>query len=332
MTTQRYLPYRTLGDRLSVHVESEAGELPFSPTGEVLGYELEDDPLRLLFRINDWRSDVDDVLPSAERKTPPVGALLVVRSDQSRRRFAIPIKDLECVHEFQRREWRGSVSVEAVVVRQRDATDPDEGEARDKAALLAWSKPTVIHFDEPARPPGDRLEVKWEDFRNSPDAWRRQHDDNIFALDLLSSERPIIRLNSALPNLKTVLNNAATHGRAARIRDATNFMIAHQAWTSLIASAMGSVREAHETSPNRPLEELLEELSDWEKRVLEDWARYVYPDHNTDDALDKILDACQAIDGVQVVMVRLANAIQTRFTTMKGFAGLVRDSRLFLDT
>jgi hypothetical protein len=332
MSTKSYLPYRTLGERLDLSAEVDDGETPTSATGEILAYELEADPLTLRFRLGDWKQDIDDALPEREKEDPPIRVFLAFQSDQSRRRFAVELAGEPCRHSFARAEWRGRVSVQAFVVRSRDSVVKDESAARDTAARLAWSRPVVIHFDEPPRPPGDHLEVVWEDFRTSPDSWRKRHQDNIFALDLLSGERPVIRLNSGLPNLRSVLNNSASHGRAARIRDSTNFMIAHQGWTSLISAAMAAVRDAHEVSNERPLRELLDELVEWEKKVLEDWSRPIFSEHNADESLDKMLTACCDAQGAQSVMARVPNAIQARLNTMRGFVGLVRDSRLFPET
>src|SRR2546421_1559110 len=127
MSTKRFLPFRVLGERLTLTVDSPDAGLPRSPSGEVMANELDNDPLTLRFTLSDWERDIADVLPEPERVHPPVRVMLTFRSDQSRRRFARNWTTDEHLEVFDRSQWRGPLLVQAYVVRATNRPTLDDG-------------------------------------------------------------------------------------------------------------------------------------------------------------------------------------------------------------
>ena len=170
-------------------------------------------------------------------------------------------------------------------------------------------------------PPGAFLEIKWQNFKEG-DEWFRARQDHLFALKV-SDSAPVIYLNEAIANARPVLDSQGTHGVKGRIRDASYFMIVHQAWSSLIASALSHLARMY---ADQSYDDRLNGLPQWEAIVLEDWGPYLYPATDKGSAIDQIIEAVQnqiALD--ELVTERLPTAIQTRFLTTRGFEGLVAE-------
>ena len=157
------------------------------------------------------------------------------------------------------------------------------------------------------------------DFREDPGL----PDENLFALRL--QERPVILLNSGIPFAFGILNSRGTHGAAARIRDAVYAQIVHQVWTSLIGHCFSSVLRVAAEDPSTTLDRLAE----WESQVVLDWAVAFYPGEADNaaavsDLIDELLTS-----GNTLLIERVADVIQSRMDTVRGFQGLVRESGRF---
>ena len=324
----RFYPYRTATGHMAFDLNLPDGiDLRRTGDGTILAYEEEVDAVTLHAAVCVTDDVFDRVLPPGELADPPVDVRLVYNSRESRRRSSISLSG-DGIHEgvltLERQEWRGAVEIRAILVRNRAASDVPSGFAADRGALLAWSETRRVLFDEPYQPPGDQLEVRWENFAESANPARRRGAGNIFALET-GGERPMVLLNSGIPRAVDVLGSAGSHGRKARIRDATNFMIAHQVWSSLLATALAKLAAIERSGEQLDPEDLLGEAGDWEARVIRDWSRHLYPDLNPQGALEALLGAAGDPAETQTVMEYLPSAIQERFRTFRGFQGLVRE-------
>ncbi len=325
----RFYPYRTAAGHMAFDLDLPDGvDLRRTSNGTtIVAYEENLDAVTLHAAVCVTDAVFDSVLPPAERADPPVDIQLVYASRESRRRSSIFLPG-DGIHEgvltLERRDWRGTVEIRALLVRTVAASEPSSGFAVDRGAGLAWSDTRSVLFDEPRQPPGDQLEVRWEKFAESANPARRRSADNIFALET-GGERPVVFLNSGIPRAVDVLGSAGTHGTKARIRDATNFMIAHQVWSSLVATALAKVAAIERSGEQLDPEDLLGEVGDWEARVIRDWNRHLFPDLDPQGALEALLSAAGDPGEMQMIMTFLPGAIQKRFRTYRGFQGLVRE-------
>ena len=324
----RFYPYRTATGHMAFDLDLADGlDLRRTGDGTILAYEQEVDAVTLHAAVCVTDDVFDRVLPPDERTDPPVDVRLVYASRESRRRASVPLPG-DGIHEgvltLERSEWRGAVDIRAILVRTQTSLQPPSGYAVDRGAVLAWSATRRVLFDEPRQPPGDQLEVRWESFVDSANPARRRNASSIFALET-GGERPVVFLNSGVPRAVDVLGSAGTRGTKARIRDATNFMIAHQVWSSLLATALARVAATKRSDGQLDTEDLLGEAGDWEARVLRDWSRHLYPDMDPQGALESLLGAAGDAAETQAIMDYLPNAVQERFRTYRGFQGLVRE-------
>lgn len=328
MSVATFYPYRVAGERLQLDLEPLMPAIDKKADGSL--YATAPDLQEVAVRCNVSVPDriLQKVIPPAERRDPPVEVRLLCQSDEARIRRAYKLEgDLTASFRelvFQRAEFRGRIDLEAVLVRTSSLASVIIGFASEKGARLAWSQKRSVYFDPPPPPLGDYIEVRWENFSASTKSWLRAHKGHLFALDW-EKGRPVIVLNGDVPHLRQVLESEATAGPKARIRKATNFLIAHQVWTSIIAIVLAELSRPDEQQDDWTVEDRISGLDEWKQNVMRGWSPYIFPDRDKSDALEELVRAAKDTGGWREVMIRLANAIQERFSTYTSFRGLVQD-------
>ncbi len=329
MNPDRFYPYRTAADEIRLEIDPEGADLPRGSDGSILAFADDGETVGVHISIAIPDSVFDKVVAPAERGNPPLDLQLLYQSVESRKRCVLSLPG-DGVHEgrliLRRRDWRGAVEMRAVLVRTADVDHGLAGYAGARGSLVAWSAPRRVVFDEPLQPPGGQLRVRWEKFSTSPSRWRREHADNLFALDT-TGDLPVVFLNSAVSQAYPVLQSSGTRGRRARIRDATYSMIVHQVWSSLLAIALAELAQSMSLSEEESLdpETRLEQIPTWQQSILRDWSTYLYPDRDPESALEELVSAGGDARKTGDVMSRLPNAIQKRLRTVRGFEGMVRE-------
>jgi hypothetical protein len=179
-------------------------------------------------------------------------------------------------------------------------------------------------------PPGDYLKIEWKDFAKGEE-WLKRQSDHLFALDT-TEEMPVIILNQGIHGLYQILNNKSNSGRIAAIRDATFYLIVHQVWSSLLAETLTSLSEtltglSEATMGDEDnIDMALDELPDWQQRVIIDWAPNLYPEQNADESVSLLMSALRQNNWSRDLLCkRLPEAIQRRYRTWSGFTGLIRE-------
>lgn len=165
--------------------------------------------------------------------------------------------------------------------------------------------PERILFDAPNRlPPGGRLDIHWTSFSEGNERLRRDRK-HLFALEY--TDLPKLLLNEDVPRAKLILSNRGTRGRHPRIRDVTFMQIAHQVWSSLLASSLVALRSVPGSDGDLDANALLEEIPEaWRAAVLRDWARFLFPEMGDQDgAVDRLVEEVRAGHGSAV---RLSDA------------------------
>jgi hypothetical protein len=323
MSVARFYPYKVGLERLQLALEPLTRGVVKRDDGSLEVSEEHEDPVRIRCDVHAPAVLWDEVLPPEERHIPPTDLRLVCRSEQSRVREAYILAwdglagttELE----FSREQWRGKVELQAVVIRTLRGSQDRPEYAFERGALLASSSIKALYIDRPDVP-GDHLEVRWERFSITA----RAPKEHLFALDV-SGERPVIYLNEDVQALRNVLDSTGTRGAKARIRDAINFMVAHQVWTSLLGIALADLAEAYRGGPDNEPEDQLQDLVEWEKRVLRDWLPSLYPDQTEHQRLISLVKDSSRPDGWRHLMCRVPQAVQDRLRTYRGFEGLLRD-------
>lgn len=326
MSTQRFYPHRTAPEEISLNVETEAVQLRRSTEGAICIYDsnIESVPMRVSALLP--ANTLQKVLDPSEQATAPVELLLVYRSVESRKRGTWKLAGdgtvFETVIVLDRKDWIGTLQIEVVLARTRANSKLPHEFASEKGSILSWSNPVRILFDEPPSPPGGTLEIDWMDFREL-DWLESAASGHIFAIDTRGSV-PRLLLNLAVTGAYSILTSNATHGTAARVRDATYSTIVHQAWTSLLGMAVSGLTATSDTEMGTGPDPA--ELAQvWHRDILEDWAQHLFPGFDYEEAFERLVQSSATPAGIEDVLGRIPTAIQARFETFKAFEGLTRE-------
>ena len=326
MSVREFYPFKTKPESIHLELATEEEGIRRSSDGSLILYEIDIDSITINASVDIPQDIFDDLLDNSEQEEPPVQAILTYKSIESRYRNSINLKrngNYGCSLKFNRNDWRGVIELQACLVRVTDNTGLPEQFANKSGALLAWSEPCRILFDEPRLPPGDYLKIIWKDFAESEE-WLRRQSDHLFALDI-TEEIPVIILNQGIHGAYQVLNNKSNSGRIASIRDATFYMIIHQVWSSLLAETLTSLSETRMGDEDN-VDLVLDELPGWQQGVIIDWAPKLYPEQNADESLSLLISAIRQNNWSRDLLYkRLPEAIQRQYRTWSGFTGLIQE-------
>jgi hypothetical protein len=320
MSTLRAYPFRTATEALSVQLMCLSTDVNERMDGT---WDLfTERPRQVRFAVKVFLNTValQPALPPGE-SAEATRLVVIGRGITSRRRSLLasgPIGLEELQLELDCSEYTGRFDLTVFIVRDK-ACPAVDGYAHLAGSVLAEVPLAVLWFDEPPTPTGTGIETRWVDFRDDDGL----PDGNLFALRL--EERPVILLNNGIPAAYAVLSSKGTHGAAARIRDAIFAQIVHQVWSSLLGHCFLDVLRVGPEDP----ETALDRLSSWEAQVVEDWALDFVPAEQDREAATRLLVQRLLTSGSTVVLEMLPDVIQTRLDTVKGFQGLVRESRRF---
>ena len=322
MTAHVAYPYRTAPGTVVLEVLSASDGLAVRPDGVIDAFAEGPGILQIDLSVKPAWADVESLIAAGESPSSSTALVLIERSIASRIRRAHPVDESGLVSLTLRRcDHRGEVEFTAQVVRTRPSPG-DPGVASATGSALAWSDPVRLLFDEPDSPRGGSIEIRWVDFTEDP----LLHDRHLFAVRI--AERPQLLLNQAIPELYAVLESTGTTGAKARIREAVYMQIVHQTWSSLVGHAYCELQRVITDTDLWGLD-AVEELGGWMEVVLRDWAPELHPkESDRDTALKRLVE--DARSGADDMLVsRLTAAVQERFSTWKGYEGLVRQAGIF---
>ncbi|MEH6685431.1 MAG: hypothetical protein V7664_13125 [Qipengyuania sp.] len=235
--------------------------------------------------------DFDDNLLSAvmdpsEHESPPYEVVLRLVSTASRKREAIPMVraggSYEASFGVDPAAFFEEIEVEALVLRSKSLAAQNSTYASDKGSIVIFSSGShVIQLTE--KPPANKnngLKTRWADFSDPNSPWKN-HASEMYAIDS-SCEPPELVLNSSLAEqVRVILDGQGTHGLKARTRDLAFAGIASTVTASLLSEAIFSI--AIENPPT------LENLSPWQKNLVELAAPLLHSDKEPGDAVEELL-------------------------------------------
>jgi hypothetical protein len=258
------------------------------------------------------------VFCASEQSNPPAKLWLVVQSLESRLRKAYEFKGdqqiFELVVDLDRDEWAGNAEFQAFLVRSKLNKDLPAGYTGDLGARLAWSRTLLGAFEEPVPEQKDIIKIKWKKFEES-------QKSQLFMLEH-SAPLPRLWLNANAEGLYDILNSRTTRGWNPAIAEHTGYLIAHQVWTSLLASTISHLAETGQLDRQPDITELLE----WERMILDDWIESLFPDQSKEEALNLLVHSVRHHYFREELLVsRIPQAIQTKLSTVNGFQHLVRE-------
>lgn len=320
MSKQQFYPYFARPGKVELQIDPRCDQLKGATGGgRITLYATEATEVVLDVTATVPDAVFRETLHPGELSQPPAELRLILQAIEARHRRSIRLTGTGGVYRstltLRKRDWCGTLRVQAFLVRNASNSALPSGYARDHGAMLASSDEIELQFDENAAPPtGGLLENRWVDFTQAEQEWLRRQGDNLFALDI-TSDPPILFLNSAVNGAQSTLNSEASHGRRARIRDLTFNLIAHQVWSSLLGTALTELAAQGVQSGPDALD--IKELTRWQQAALNEWLPHLYPEIDSrEDALSQLYADLRGHAWTRSLLVqRLPEALQQRFKT-----------------
>jgi hypothetical protein len=225
---------------------------------------------------------IPDLVPSSERKKPPVKLIASTHCGATFRREkcegSLDVKGETGQLEISltRQNLVGFVDVHVFVVRA-SAQSVEPHLAEDAAARIIAARRVMIRIDAPERRLGPGLNIEWESFKGSKHPYRAAHAGVLFHLDTSRTE-PILFLNKdADPDLQAILTDEAPRGKKAGLRNVLFAAIAFPVWTCLVRTALVAVDADGHIEPG------------WQKNVLAEVAVIAEPACDREEALRRFI-------------------------------------------
>jgi len=218
-------------------------------------------------------------------------------------------------------QFSGEIEIQPLIVSKTPLRDSVSGLRTQPGTILGWSDPIVIELQKNRKGLSALFEIRWKAFSEEAGL-----DGAFFEIDW--SERPIIYLNDANQALKQVLMSEASRGKVARVRDAINRLIAHQAVTTGLMAAFYQFKEIHS---NGALEasDIIENLSSQNESILREWG-WMLTQHGdatrVDDIAQELLEILEnGVDLGAVIVDELSIRVQREFGTEKSIDDLISE-------
>ena len=175
--------------------------------------------LKFSYNINE---DLSEYSPEDE---PPFEILVKVQNITTHTRRVILRENIKDSGTFevilQRKDFRGQIEIEPEIVRQ-DSTHQQQGYATDTRKIIGDGAEWTIDIDENSAS-GSGIACVCEDFSELED--ERITADMMFYLDISNMDEPKILLNQKSEKMRNIMDNRASQGKNARIRDILNDVV-----------------------------------------------------------------------------------------------------------
>lgn len=285
----------------------------------------EDGELAITVRVEVADATLAKLVPASEMPSPPVALIVGVTSNSSRKRRAVPLGDVDGVWtgtvRIPKAELFGKLTLSPRLVRTSVGTDVDY--ACHEGALLAAGDPVLVEVDASPAPAGGYLDIRFENFAESTSDALNQVPEQLYSLDA-GRDVPILWLNSGVEGFESALSTKARRGSPRRLRDAMYDTIVSQVWTSLAAMAFTALAvKIGEFAAAGDDSDPLEELSEWNQRVITFWATKIFPMAKP-EALEKVKHGVVDAKLLPDLYRGLAREVQKQAATREAFTGLVR--------
>ena len=260
---------------------------------------------RVVYRVNVPASTLKNVLPPRDRSARPCALLLVVRCAATRMRRAQRIasaprggEPIEAALVLDRDECQGQLELLPFLVRETAAA-PAPGYAIRPGERLASARPWQLRMHAMAPVRGKFLDVRYRSFKE--DAILAAHQDNVYRLEC-DQEEPVLWINADHDKIAAVLDDRATTGRKARLRDVYFDLIAQGVWSQLFTRAASDLDAADHAAESR---------YGWQDGVLREVLPFMFPLATTYEARVHELMRLRA-DDVALLLERLDAALQAK--------------------
>ena len=212
-------------------------------------------------------------------------------------------------------EFAGEIELQPIIyLKAITAFDRITYQSVQKGGILGWSLPTVILLERSRKGLSTMFEFRWVRFSEHPEL--PVDSDELYHLQW--EVRPVIYLNQDVDFFETVLMSDTKVGRAARLRNNLEIMIAHQVLTSCLSVALGELFRLHSENPSASPDDLLVSLPTHDQLIFKEWCRALDPvggsDRGETDIIEALLEAGEQ-QALGILAGELPRRLQHQLTT-----------------
>jgi hypothetical protein len=273
---ERFLPYAY--ERFGIELELLGCELDGrpgpEPDAEQRVLALDAEPwrrARVHYRVSVPERTIKSVLPPNDRASRPAALLLTMRCAATRLRRGLRIalaprggNSLDGALVIERDECEAKLELVPYLVRETAGT-PAPGYARRPGERLASARPWLVRVQSAEVPSGKFLEVRYRSFKD--DALLAAHQDNVYRLEC-DQDAPVLWINADHDKVAAVLDERATTGKKARLRDVYYDLVAQGVWTQLFMRAASDLDASDEEAQS---------TYRWQEGVLREVLPFMFP-------------------------------------------------------
>ena len=295
--------YRRFGidcDVESYELDGDTHEGPIERQRQLVDATRQSDweTIRLNLGLQVPTATIETVFAEREHDSPPAVLIVVVRCNDTYLRTGktVATGSIEGKHtagiSVPRSRLRNRVTLKPYLVRTTESQITDRY-AHQSGNHLASARLWEVVIDEDESSGGGYLDVSFDSFAKLDHLRNAQ----VYHLETTGPE-PTLYLNSDHQDIRPMLENEASTGSHARIRDVAYDVIGSGIWTELFVSAAVDVDENGDT------------VYDWQTGVLEFLLEKMYPDADMGSALSDVRAGIQENENTADVFNRLNTVLQ----------------------
>lgn len=230
-----------------------------------------------------------------------------------------------CVFELPMAEFAGEIDLQPIFYVKADSVfDRRTSQAVNFGSVLGWAMPTVVVLERSRKGLSTMFEFKWVKFSEKKDLGLDDKD----LYHLVWEPRPLIYLNQDVEYFETVLMSEAKIGKAARLRNSLEILIAHQILMSCLSVAISELFRLHREDLSSSADDLIGALRPHDQSILREWCQDLDPAGGADREIQEIVEAIIA-QGEQQAILNFTDSfprlLQNSLTTKDVTAFLLKE-------
>jgi hypothetical protein len=246
--------------------------------------------------------DLTSLLATGEKDDAVVG-IISVRCSAAKYRHGVElqfdgISTWAGMVELERADIRNIVQLVPQVVRKENAKTSAEGAAEFAGAVIATGPTYDIIVDRDAKPYQGPVKYKWLNFAESTNPWIASRKNDVCYVDL--GDVPVIYLNLRWKSLQPILQNEATTGMPAAMRNTYAAAIGQSGWIQLYLAAIGSIvyDEENDSYFAHP---------GWRLQLAKHVAEKLFPEASTAEAMRKLYEDFKDPERVPTIIAKVGS-------------------------
>jgi len=229
-----------------------------------------------------------------------------------------------CVFELPLAEFAGEIDLQPIIYVKADSIfDRKTSQAVNFGSVLGWAMPTVVVLERSRKGLSTMFEFRWVKFSEKMELGLDDKD----LYHLVWEPRPLIYLNQDVEFFETVLMSEAKIGKAARLRNILEVLIAHQILMSCLSVVISELFRLHREDPSSSADDLIGGLKPHDQSIFREWCRDLDPVGGANREIQEIVEAILA-QGEQQAVLNFTDSfpglLQDRLTTKDVTAFLLK--------